>query len=111
MSDQPTLFDAPPRPKRKRHPLTDTTRDAGAAVPEDKRVAQRRQITNALAAYGTLTYHDIAARTGIELQTVCWRMKELRESATVQFVRKADNTIAKQGNRRLVQLSHTTRAA
>jgi hypothetical protein len=87
-----------------------TSRAAGVAMPDDIRANQRRTILNLLAADGALTYHQIAERGGIELQTVCWRMKELREAGDIRFATNADGSIRKTNNRRLVELASTPRA-
>lgn len=82
-----------------------TSHAAGAAMPDDAKATQRSKIVDQLAAYGAQTYHQLAAATHIDLQTVCWRMKELRESGTIRFAQNADGSILKSHNRRLVELA------
>ena len=105
MSDQPDLWTVPPK-----RPFPSTSFAAGVAMPDDKRATQRRKILNVLAADGALTYHQVEERTGIELQTLCWRMKELRESGEVRFASNPDGSIRKERNRRLVELYPVRRA-
>lgn len=100
----PSLFDVPP-PQPIGGIVRATTLDAGAHVPERLRATQRQKIEDELWRAGALTYHEIAARTEIDLQTVCWRMKELREAGRVEFRRTADGALDKAGRRRLVQLT------
>ena len=107
MSDQPDLWTVP---VTRRGVFASTSHAAGASMPDDATATQRRTIVDLLAAYGPLTYHEIAARTGIDLQTVCWRMKELRESQTTRLVLNPDGSIRKDHNRRLVELEPIRRA-
>lgn len=87
---------------RRRGVMASTT--LASDLPADLKATQRSKIVNLLAADGRLTYHEIAARTGIELQTVCWRMKELKANGHARFAKSADGALLKQGNRKLVEL-------
>lgn len=108
--DQPTLWDVPtPSTRRRRRGLfAPTSEGAGAAVSDDAKAAQRQRIMDALWAYGPQTYAELSERADVKLQSLCWRMRELKGMDAVRFV-VADGKLLKRNGGRLVEATYTPR--
>lgn len=103
MSDQPSLFDPP---KRRRGPFAPTSEDAGAAMPDEAKDIQRRRIMDALWAYGPQTYAELSERADVKLQSLCWRMKELKALSAIRVVLEKGHIVKRNGGR-LIEATYT----
>jgi putative intracellular protease/amidase len=84
---QPTLFDVPLPPRRKRHKTASTSVDAldnARQAGELERV--EREVLGALRAYGQLTRHQVADVINRPLSSVCGRANALIKAGHVHEV-------------------------
>src|SRR5688572_17759266 len=74
------------KPRRRRRP-TDTSIDAGKGRAPSASQRERDRILSEIRSNGTMgrTYHEIAERLRIPLQTVCWRVGQLLEQKLVFY--------------------------
>ena len=88
----------------------DEARRAAAPATEERKSHEARAVESIaalLAAYGPLTYKEIAKRTNTEINVVCWRMKALRDANRIRVVTVdgfEDSPAKKRGGGRLIEL-------
>jgi len=110
VSDQPTLWDPPAAPRRKRH-KTASTSSAGLDRVRPVRSTQQQTVLDTLRGYGRLTRHEIAAVTQLPLSSVCGRVNELLSTGEVREVIEDGKRIVRNGRHVVEAVIHTTRVA
>jgi hypothetical protein len=102
MTHQPTFWDAPDAPPRRpRHRTASTSSDALDRV-RPVRGRQQQAVLDALRAHGAMTRHELAAVTGLALQSVCGRANELLRSGEVRELVERGRRVVRDGRHVLV---------
>jgi hypothetical protein len=83
----PCVTVVPDERKPRRRRTADTSIEAGRNRPKSASQRERDRILAEIRSNGALgrTYHEVADRLTIPLQTVCWRVGQLLESGDVFY--------------------------